>query len=147
MFLFPFSLLAFLCLIVMCVVFPVSATRSLVRAGRRVEEGKAWSEAVELGPLIHLSAIAFTAAFVVYGRAHLYYAPSLFPEDTCFLRANTQAPPVSHDAFPLSTVCPSAYEPGGVEIVPAWTNPTIAALVAVAAVILAAAYAVHLRRT
>ncbi len=145
MFLFPFSLLAVLCLIVMCVVFPISAVRSLRRVRHRVEGGKSWPEALELGPLIQLSAIAFVAAFVVYGRAHLYYAPSLFPEDTCFVREGIQAPPVSHDAFPLSTVCPSA-GPGGLEIVPAWTNPAIAALVAVAAVILAAAYTVHLRR-
>lgn len=147
MFLFPFLVLAALCLALMSVVFPVSAVRSLARAGRRVEEGKSWSEALELGPLVHLSVIALIAAFVVYGHALSSYGPSLFPEDTCFVRAGIQAPPVSHDAFPLSTVCPSAYEPGGVEIVPSWTNPTILALVAVAAVILAAAYVVHLRRT
>ncbi|MFD6950888.1 hypothetical protein A6A08_19290 [Nocardiopsis sp. TSRI0078] len=78
----------------------------------------------------------------------MLYAPSLFPEDTCFARACIQEAPVSHDAFPLSTVCPSSpHGSAGLELVPLWVNPTITALVVVSAVILAAVYAVHLRRT
>ncbi|MES0832268.1 hypothetical protein [Nocardiopsis tropica] len=144
---FPLLIPAVQCLILMSVMFLVSGISSLKRTGRRVEEGASWAEAVEPGPLIHVAAIALLAALVVQLRALMYYGPSFFPEDTCILHANIQAPPSSHDAFPISTVCPYGLDPGGVEIVPAWTNPTIAVLVAAAAVILAAAYAVHRRRT
>ncbi|MET8180231.1 hypothetical protein [Streptomyces sp. NPDC005336] len=49
--------------------------------------------------------------------------------------------PVSHRAFPLSTVCPGGSAGEGQEIVPPWLNPVVIALLVISAAVAVAATA------
>ena len=91
-------------------------------------------------PLALVAGLATTTAFLVFSHADLMYSPGMYGDKTCFARMGVSAHPESHSYFPLSTVC------SGVEIVPTWVNPTLVALLTLAAVTLAAlpfAYAVR----
>ncbi|MGW5942029.1 hypothetical protein ACWIG3_22815 [Streptomyces celluloflavus] len=91
-------------------------------------------------PLGLVSVAALSAAVLVFGYADAWYSPGLYGDKTCLARMGVRAHPRSSGHFPLSTVC------SGVEIVPAWVNPALAALGALAVLTLVAvpvAYAVR----
>ncbi|MFF2807058.1 hypothetical protein ACFVT2_07690 [Streptomyces sp. NPDC058000] len=69
---------------------------------------------------------------MTFGYADGAYSPGLFPDKTCLARMGSRTFPESSSHFPFSTIC------DGVEIVPAWINPTLIVLSTVAAVALLA---------
>ncbi|MDT0434370.1 MULTISPECIES: hypothetical protein [Streptomyces] len=108
----------------------------VLHAVRRVREGGR-PRLASPRPLALVSGCAAAVALLAYSHADLMYSPGLFPEGTCLLRAGYKVGPQAHSAFPLSTVCE------GVEIVPTWVNPTVTALLALAAVTLLAVPFAH----
>ncbi|WP_190024573.1 hypothetical protein [Streptomyces hiroshimensis] len=94
-------------------------------------------------PLALVSLAALSSAFLIFSYAEGTYSPGLWGDKTCMFTMGDRDHPDSSSLFPLSTVC------NGVEIVPAWVNPTLVALTALAAATLVAvpfAYVVR-RRT
>ncbi|MEV5971047.1 hypothetical protein [Streptomyces sp. NPDC051921] len=89
-----------------------------------------------------LAAWTAVLALAAGGAVHLYglsYLPFLFPEDACWFNAGVKASPDSSGALPVSLVC------DGVEVVPAWLNPTLLVLAVTAVVATAAAVVLGVR--
>ncbi|MFI7277643.1 hypothetical protein [Streptomyces sp. NPDC049879] len=85
-------------------------------------------------PLALVCCLSVCAAllFRVYAEA-TYATAFLDPEDVCRYSVGANVRPETQTRFPLSTVCQ------GVEVVPSWVNPTLYALLTLAAVTLTAA--------
>jgi hypothetical protein len=103
----------------------------VAHAVRRVREGGK-PRLASPRPLALGTGPAASSAFLIFSYADLLYSPGLDPDDTCLIRMGFGDYPDSHSLFPLSTVC------SGVELVPAWVNPVVMTLLALAAVSLAA---------
>lgn len=100
------------------------ATARLVLRGRRLyATGGGLRALITPGNSAWLSALLLSGAVVVFGYAHLMYAPGISPDKLCYARTGMRVFPDSHDPFPISTVC------AGQEIVPSWFNPLILLLV------------------
>ncbi|MFE5867311.1 hypothetical protein ACFQ6V_01525 [Streptomyces roseifaciens] len=133
----------FFVLIIPTMVILAAALLHLALHARRRLRGGHRPRLASPKPLALVSLAALSSAFLVFSYAEGTYSPGLWGDKTCMFTMGVRAHPESSSRFPLSTVC------SGMEIVPAWVNPTLVGLTALAAATLVAvpfAYVVR-RRT
>ncbi|MDH6128639.1 hypothetical protein [Kitasatospora sp. GP82] len=108
---------------------PLAAWGVMVLAVRvRVRLGECGRRAVPgaVKPLALLSAWSLAGAAAVFAYAWLVYSPGLYPDKSCMAFTGYRQFPDSYGSLPVSLVC------HGVELVPAWINPVLAALACIA---------------